>query len=82
MSAFIFCDLLTELSLNQQLRPFRKTGSPISLDAALEFLTDDTLLFTCLTRGSQGFKQSFPKEHAIQENPELAQLLQKLLASR
>src|SRR5216117_2327383 len=74
--------LLTQLSLNQPLRPFRKTSSQVSLNAALQFLEDDKLLFTCLTGGSQGFKRSLPRGRTLQENPELAQLLQKVLASR
>jgi hypothetical protein len=58
---FLYGYLLIELSPNQELRPFRKACSPISLDTARRFLDDDRLLFTSLLDRKEGFKPSFPK---------------------
>ena len=82
MPTFPYGYLLIELSPNQELRPFLKTSSPISLDTARKFLDDDRLLFTCLLAGKEGFKRSFPKEFALQENLELTELLRKVLTFR
>lgn len=78
MPIFLYGYLLIELSPNQELRPFRKACSPISLDTARKFLDDDRLLFTCLLDGKERFKRGFPKEFALQENAELAELLRKV----
>jgi len=74
--------LLDFLIKLEELRPFLKASSPISLDTARKFLDDDRLLFTCLLAGKEGFKRSFPKEFALQENPELTELLRKVLTFR
>ena len=53
----------------------------ISLDAALKFLDNDNDLFRCLSRGTQGFKRSLPKESFLAQNPEVVELFREVLVA-
>jgi len=62
------------------VRPYRKTGAPVSLEVALEFLNSDHF-YGCLTTGSHGFKRSLPKKDVLQRIPDLVQFLRYVLVS-
>ena len=62
------------------MRPYRKQGSTVSLEAALEYLNSNDF-YHCLTTGSQGFKRSLPMEDALQIIPNIVQFLRDVLVS-
>jgi hypothetical protein len=71
---------LTLNSLNQQIKPYRKQGSLVSLEVALEYLNSD-LFHDFLTTGAHGFKRSLPKKDVLQKIPGIIQFLRGVLVS-
>ena len=62
------------------MRPFRKDGFEISLEAALEYINDDKMLFDCLLQGGRGFARSLPRRDVLMKEPALTQFFRDILA--
>jgi hypothetical protein len=60
------------------VRPYRKEGSLVSLEVALEFLNSDDF-YSFLETGSHGFKRSLPKKDTLQRMPDIVQILRYVL---
>jgi hypothetical protein len=63
------------------LRSFREASSEISLEAALKFLNDDDALYSCILNGVYGFNRGLVRRKDLQDNPDIAEFLRKVLAS-
>jgi hypothetical protein len=62
------------------VRPYRKHGSRVPLEVALEFLNSDQF-YGCLTAGTHAFRRSLPKKDALQRIPGIVELLRYVLVS-
>ena len=62
------------------MRRYRKQGSVVPLEVALEFLNSDHF-YGCLITGSHGFKRCLPKKDALQNSPDIVPFLRSVLVS-
>ena len=60
------------------MRPYRKASSEIPLDAALDLLEDGK--FVSRIARHRAFNRGIPPRRILQENPNIAQFLRKVLA--
>src|SRR4051812_13309497 len=79
-SLVLFAFSANQIDSKQPIKPYRKAGLTIPLEAGNEFLDDDEELFACLTKGGQPFKRSLPQREALQRNPDAAAFLRKIVA--
>ena len=61
------------------MRPFRKTSSEISFDAALDFLQSDNFVLNMIKHAL--FRRGIPPRKVLQDNPSITQFLREVLAS-
>jgi hypothetical protein len=62
------------------VRLYRKKGSQVPLEVALEFLNSPHF-YGCLITGSHGFQRSLPRKDALQRIPDIVQFLRSVLVS-
>jgi hypothetical protein len=60
------------------LRPYRKASSEIPLDAVLDLLGDTNFIFNVTQHSA--FSRGIPPARILQDNPNVAQFLRKVLA--